>query len=46
LDLAGYLKAQHSDQSEALFSTLKEAAEKVINAQNVIDRMLKQQTKQ
>jgi tetratricopeptide (TPR) repeat protein len=46
LDLAGYLKGQHSDNPQALLSALKITAEKIIKAQNVIDRMLKQQTTQ
>jgi len=46
LDLAGYLTGQHSDDPDKLFDVLKETAEKIIKAQNVIDKMLKQQAKQ
>jgi tetratricopeptide (TPR) repeat protein len=43
LDLASYLTAQHSDDPGKLFNVLKETAEKIIKAQNVIDKMLKQE---
>jgi hypothetical protein len=43
LDLAGYFTAQRSDDPHKLFYALKEAAEKIIKAQNVIDKMLNQQ---
>jgi hypothetical protein len=42
LDLAGYLTALHSDNPQTLFSALQDTAEKIITAQNIIDRMLKQ----
>ena len=45
LDLASYLTAQHSDVPQMLLSALKDTAEKVIKAQNVIDRILKQQAR-
>ena len=45
LDLAGYLTAQHSDDPHKLFYALKETAEKIIKAQNVINKMLKQQAR-
>ena len=43
LHLAGYLTSQHSDDPEHLFETLYETADKIVRAQLVIDRMLKQQ---
>jgi tetratricopeptide (TPR) repeat protein len=43
LDFAGYLKTLHSDNPQNLFSALRTTAEKSIDAQNVIDRMLKRQ---
>jgi hypothetical protein len=45
LDLASYLTAQHSDVPQTLLSALQDTAEKVIEAQNVIDKKLKLQSK-
>jgi hypothetical protein len=46
LDWAGYLKGLHSDNPETLFSALRDAAGKIIKAQNIVDRMLKSQVAQ
>ena len=46
LDLVSYLKSQHSDNPKALFSTLQTTAASAVKAQNVIDRMWKQQATQ
>ena len=45
LDLASYLTTQHSDVPQTLFTALTDTAEKVIKAQNVIERILKQQAR-
>jgi tetratricopeptide (TPR) repeat protein len=46
LDLAGYLKSlPSSDDPPGVFKSLHETAEKIVNAQNVIAGMLKQQAK-
>jgi tetratricopeptide (TPR) repeat protein len=45
LDLVGYLTAQHSDDPQKLYTALYHTAEKMVNAQNVIHQMLKQQPK-
>lgn len=46
LDLGSYLTAQHSDDPKNLFNALEHTIEKIVIAQNTIDRMLKQQAKQ
>jgi tetratricopeptide (TPR) repeat protein len=43
LDLAGYLSTQHSDDPARVFASVKDTADKLIKAQNIIDKMLKQQ---
>ena len=46
LNLAGYLKSlPPSDDPQKVFQGLRETAEKIVTAQNVIDQMLKQQAK-
>jgi hypothetical protein len=46
LDLAGYLKTlPPSDNPQNVFESLRETAEKIVSAQNVITGMLKQQAK-
>jgi tetratricopeptide (TPR) repeat protein len=45
LDLASYLTSQHSDDPETLFYNINVTAEKIATAQNIIDKMLKQQSK-
>jgi len=46
LDLASYLVSKHSDNPETLFYNINDTAQKIVTAQNVIDKMLKQQAKQ
>ena len=47
LDLASYLKSlPPSDEPQKVFETLRDIAKKIVTAQNVIDRMLKQQAKE
>jgi hypothetical protein len=43
LDFAAYLGSQNSNDPEILFNTLKETAEKIVKAQNIVGQMLKQQ---
>lgn len=45
LDVAGYLTAQRSDDPIELFRVLNTTAEKIIQARNVINKMLRQQAK-
>jgi len=46
LDLTGYLTAQHSDDAQVFFKKLYDTAEKIVTAQSIIDKMLKQQASQ
>jgi tetratricopeptide (TPR) repeat protein len=46
LNFAGYLKSlPTSDKPQAIFENLRDTARKLVTAQNVIDKMLKQQAK-